>query len=122
MAQQKSDENLSFDQVLKLVDALGPEERGRLYTHLQFRFWDEDWKKVRQQLDQQRAVQGLPPATDEDVHDAVDAMRTPEDWADLRHEIQKGIDQLDQGEGIPAEQVFAELRERYKARGKKGKS
>jgi hypothetical protein len=47
-------------------------------------------------------------------HDAVDAMRTKEDWADLRHEIQKGLDQLDRGEGISAEQVFAELRERNK--------
>jgi hypothetical protein len=124
MAQRKSEDKVSFEQVLKLVDALGPEERGRLYTHMQFRFWDEEWKKERQQLDLQRAAQGLPPtpATDEEVHDAVDAMRTPEDWADLRHEIQKGIDQLDRGEGIPAEQVFAELRERYKARGKKGKS
>lgn len=122
MAQRKSEENVSFDQVLRLVDALGPEERGRLYRHLQFRFWDEEWNRVRQQLDQQRAAQGQPPATDEDVHDAIDAMRTPEDWADLRHEIQKGIDQLDRGEGIPAEQVFAELRERNKAFRKTGKS
>jgi hypothetical protein len=123
MTQQESEEdNVSFDQVLKIVDALAPEERGRLYTHLQFRFWDEEWKKVRQQLDQQRAAQGLPAATDEEVHDAVDAMRTPEDWADLRHEIQKGIDQLDRGEGIPAEQVFAELRKRNEAFRKKSKS
>jgi hypothetical protein len=122
MAQHKSEDNVSFEEVLKLVDILGPEERGRLYTHLQFRFWDEEWKKVRQQLDQQRAAQGLSPATDEEVHDAVDAMRTPEDWADLRHEIQKGIDQLDRGEGIPAEQVFAELRERNNAFRKKSKS
>ena len=121
MTQQKSADNLSFDQVLKLVDALGPEDRGRIYTHLQFRFWDEEWNKLRQQLDQKRAAQGLPPATDEEVHDAVDAMRTPEDWADFRHEIQKGIDQLDRGEGIPAEQVFAELRERNKTFRKKGK-
>lgn len=121
MAHQKSDDNMSFDEVLKLVDALGPEERGRLYAHLQFRFWNEDWKKIREQLNEQRASQGLPPATDEDVHDAVDAMRTPEDWADLRHEIQKGLDELDRGEGIPAEQVFARLRERNEAFRKKGK-
>jgi len=122
MAQRKSDGKASLEQVLKLVDALDPDERGRLYTHLQLRFWDEEWNKVRQQLDEQRAVQGLPPATDEDVHDAVDAMRMPEDWADLRHEIQKGIDQLDRGEGIPGEQVFAELRERNNALRKKSKS
>ncbi len=119
MGQQKSGDKLPYDQVLKLVDALEPDERGRLYTHLQFRFWDEEWKMVRKELDEQRANQGLPPATDDEVHDAIDSMRTPEDWVDLRHEIQKGIDQLDRGEGIPAEQVFAELRQRYESRLKK---
>ena len=33
----------------------------------------------------------------------------------LRQEIAKGIEQLDRGEGIPAEEVFAEIRERNKA-------
>ncbi len=32
----------------------------------------------------------------------------------LRTDIQKGIDELDQGKGVPGEQVFAELRERAK--------
>ena len=32
----------------------------------------------------------------------------------LRADIQKGIDQLDAGQGINGEQVFAELRERAK--------
>lgn len=32
----------------------------------------------------------------------------------LRREIKKAEDELDRGEGIPAEQVFAELEERYK--------
>jgi len=30
----------------------------------------------------------------------------------LKHEIEKGIEELDRGEGIPGEQVFAEMRER----------
>ena len=115
MAQRKPEEKFSFEQVQQIVDALVPEERVRLYRHLQFRFWDEEWNQIRKKLDEDRSANGLPPATDQDVHDAVDAMRTPEDWDDLRHEIQKGIEQLDRGEGIPAEQVFAELRERNKS-------
>jgi hypothetical protein len=38
----------------------------------------------------------------------------------LRREIQKGADQLDRGQGIPGEQVIAELRERNKAFREKG--
>lgn len=38
----------------------------------------------------------------------------------LRREIQKGEAELDRGEGIPAEQVIAELRERNKAFRDKG--
>ncbi|MCI0491205.1 MAG: type II toxin-antitoxin system ParD family antitoxin [Blastocatellia bacterium] len=30
----------------------------------------------------------------------------------LKREIEKGIEELDRGEGIPGEQVFAEMRER----------
>lgn len=118
MVQEKSDGNASFEQLLKQVDALAPDERGRLYTHLQFRIWDEDCNKLRQQLNDERAAKGLPAASDEDVHDSVAALRTPDDWEDLRHELQKGLDQLDAGEGIPAERVFAELRQRYNARKK----
>ena len=33
----------------------------------------------------------------------------------LRHDIQRGIDELDRGEGIPAEDVFARLHERHSA-------
>jgi hypothetical protein len=113
MAQRKP-EDLSFDQVRKLVDALVPEERARLYRHLQFRFWDEEFAQVQRKLNEERAAAGLPAATDEDVHDAIDSMRTAEDWNELRREIQKGVDELDRGEGIPAEAAIAELRERNK--------
>jgi hypothetical protein len=113
MAQRKT-EDFSFDQVVKLVDALVPEERAKLYRHLQFRFWDEEFAQVRNKLNEERAAAGLPAATDEDVLDAVDSMRTPDDWNELRREIQKGIDELDRGEGIPGEVAFAQLRERNK--------
>jgi len=115
MAQRKPEEKAFFEEVQKLVDALVPEERARLYRHLQFRFWDEEWNQIGVRLDEERALNRLPPATDQDVHDAVDATRTSDDWDDLRHEIQKGIDQLDRGEGIPAEQVFFQLRQRNKS-------
>ena len=35
---------------------------------------------------------------------------------DLSHEIQQGIDAADRGELLPAEQVFAELKQRNTAR------
>jgi antitoxin ParD1/3/4 len=38
----------------------------------------------------------------------------PKSHADLKRMIQEGIDSLDRGEGIPAEEVFAELTARYK--------
>jgi antitoxin ParD1/3/4 len=31
----------------------------------------------------------------------------------LRHDLQKGIDELDRGEGIPAEDVFGRLEEKF---------
>lgn len=121
MAQRKPEDEFAFDQVRKLVDALIPEERVRLYQHLQFIFWDEEWGKIRTKLNEERAAQGLPAATDSEVHDAIDAMRTVEDWSELRHEIQKGLDQLDRGEGIQAETAFVQLRERNKTFRKEGK-
>jgi len=41
---------------------------------------------------------------------------------ELRYEIQKGIDSLERGEGIPAEDVLRELRERAEQRLKKAKA
>ncbi len=114
MAQPKP-ERLSFDQVLKLVDQLTPDERSQLRRRLDFKSWDDEWNKLKQELAEVRAAQGLPPPTDEDIHDEIDARRTPEEWEHLRREVQKGIDQLDRGEGVPGEQVFAELRERNQA-------
>jgi len=41
---------------------------------------------------------------------------------ELRHEIQKGIDSLERGEGIPAEDVLQKLRKRSEQRLKKAKT
>ncbi len=121
MAQRNPEDKFSYDQVLAFVDALVPEERARLYRHLQFRFWDEEWGQIKNKLNDERASQGLPAATDDDVLDLIDSMRSSEDWSELRHEIQKGLDELDRGEGIPAETAMAQLRERNKSFRKSGK-
>ena len=39
----------------------------------------------------------------------------------LKREIAKGIEQLDRGEGIPGEEVFAEIKKRNKALRRKSK-
>ena len=39
----------------------------------------------------------------------------------LKREIAKGIEQLDRGEGIPGEKVFAEIKKRNKALRRKSK-
>lgn len=40
-------------------------------------------------------------------------VRVPKTKEEFRRRIQEAIDSLDRGEGIPAEQVFAELRARF---------
>ncbi len=107
-------EKLTFDEIVKVVDKLPSEERGRLIRHLEFRSCDEAWDRLTKEINEKRKAQGLPPATDEDIHAEIDARRTPEQLDDLRYEIQKGIDSLNRYGGIPAEEVFAELKERYK--------
>jgi len=111
MAQPKP-ERISFDQVLKLVDQLTPIERRQLRQRLEFQSCDDEWNKLKQDLTEKRSTQGLPPPTDEDVQDEIDARRTPEELDALRREIQIGLKQLDEGKCVPAEQVLAKLRAR----------
>ncbi|MEW6505796.1 MAG: hypothetical protein AB1457_17695 [Chloroflexota bacterium] len=59
-----------------------------------------------------RAAQGLPPPTDEVIHYEIDARRTPEEWENLRRELQKGIDSSERGEFVDAEVVWADLERR----------
>jgi antitoxin ParD1/3/4 len=40
---------------------------------------------------------------------------------ELRREVKKGLDQLDRGESIPGEQVFAELRAKARERRRKAR-
>jgi hypothetical protein len=111
MDEQKLD-RMTFDEVIKLVDQLIVEERKQIGRWLDFKSWDDAWDSLKQELTETRAAQGLPPPTDEDIHDEIDARRNPEELENLRRELQKGIDSMDRGEGIDAEVVWAELTQR----------
>jgi hypothetical protein len=115
MAQPKPD-RMIFDQVIKLVDQLTPQEREQLRLRLDFQSWDDAWNSLKQELTEKRSAQGLPPPTDNDIHDEIDARRTPEELDILRREIQIGLKQLDEGKGIPGDQVLARLRARAEKR------
>jgi hypothetical protein len=115
MAQKKENEPNSFQQIMRLVGKLTRDERAVLLRRLELQEADERWNDVLTELRQKHDEQNLPPPTDDDIHNAIDASRTPEEWAAIRRDIQKGIDELNRGEGIPAEKVFEELRARNRA-------
>jgi len=114
MAMRHPEEELTLHQIMNAADKLPIEERVQLVRHLEFRACDEAWNRLVKEINENRTAKGLAPATNEEIHDELDARRTPEDWENLKRDIQIGIDQLDRGEGISGEQVFAELKERYK--------
>lgn len=116
MAQKKENEPDSFQQIMQLVGKLTRDERAALLRRLELQEADERWNDVLNELKQKHDEQNLPPPTDEDVHNFIDENRTPDEWAALRYEIQKGIDAADRGEFLPAEQVFAELKQRNSER------
>lgn len=101
---------LSFDQVITRLNELTVEERKQLGRWMDFKSWDDAWDALKQELTETRATKGLPPPTDEDIHDEIDARRTPEQLEALRREVQKA----ENSELIDAEVVFAELEERAK--------
>jgi hypothetical protein len=115
-------DRLSLKQVIRLVDKLSSLEREELRRRLDFQSWDEQWNRLKSELTEQRAAQGLPPPTDEDIHAEIDAQRSPEELAALKREVQKGIDSLNRGEGVPAEQVLKTLRARSEERLKNWKT
>ena len=49
-----------------------------------------------------------------EIKERHDARLIPRDKAHLQQMIQEGIDSLDRGEGIPAEEVFARLKTKYR--------
>lgn len=104
MDEQKPNQ-MSFAQVISLVDQLDVEERKQIGRWLDFKSWDAAWDSLKQELTETRAAQGLPPPTDEDIHDEIDARRTPEQLEALRREVEKA----EGSELIDAEVVFAKL-------------
>ena len=59
--------------------------------------------------------QGLFESPADVICEAVNVLKERErQLADLRAKLQEGADQLARGEGIPAAEVFAELRERHR--------
>jgi len=75
MAQPKP-EGLSFEQVLKIVDQLSPDERQQLRQRLEFQSCDDEWNKLKEDLTERHSSHGLPPPCDEDTHEEIDAIGT----------------------------------------------
>ena len=72
MAQQKPDEYVTLDQVLKLVDQLSPELRGELRRKLD-ESWGERWDKLVSRI--RTRCKDLPTLTDEEIMAEVKAVR-----------------------------------------------
>lgn len=58
----------SLERVLKLVDELSPEERKQLRQKLDDKSWGDRWRKLEQEIEQNRIAKGLPPMTEEEVY------------------------------------------------------
>ncbi|MFA7340953.1 MAG: hypothetical protein WC028_29485 [Candidatus Obscuribacterales bacterium] len=52
MAQRKSEEKITVDQVLRLVDQLSPEEQGKL-RHKLDESWSAEWRALLKEVDEQ---------------------------------------------------------------------
>jgi hypothetical protein len=72
MAQPNPEKKRKLDQVLKLVEELGPEEKAELRQQL-----DEPWAKRWDALTEkvQRQSKGLPPMTEEEIAEEVSNCR-----------------------------------------------
>jgi len=64
MAQQKPTKKEKLDQVLKLVEELGPEEKAKLRQQLD-ESWASRWDALTEKV--QRQSKGLPPLTEEEI-------------------------------------------------------
>lgn len=64
MAQPQPEENVTLNQVLKLVDHLSPGEKGKLRRALD-KSWAERWQMLCDRV--QERNQGLAPITDDEI-------------------------------------------------------
>ena len=65
MAQRKPDDNVTVNQLLKLVDKLSPEDRQEFYRRLDLKSWAEKWRSLCAKVDAQG--KHLPPLTEQEV-------------------------------------------------------
>ncbi|MBP9093696.1 hypothetical protein KBI23_21940 [bacterium] len=64
MAQRKSEEKITVDQLLKLVDQLSPEEQGKL-RHKLDESWSAEWRALLKEVDEQN--KDTLPLSEEDI-------------------------------------------------------
>ncbi|HEY9786324.1 MAG TPA: hypothetical protein V6D17_13035 [Candidatus Obscuribacterales bacterium] len=67
MAQRKSEEQSSLEQVLELVDQLSSDEREQLSQRLDGKSWGDRWRRLEQEIEQHRVATGLPPMSEEET-------------------------------------------------------
>lgn len=97
----------SVDHVLSLVDQLAAEECERLGRWMDFRSWDLALDRFRRGFTEERAAKGLPPPANDEVHEEIDARRTPEELDALRKELRRA----NHGPWYTWEEVEARLRQ-----------
>jgi hypothetical protein len=68
MAQRKPENRKPLDEVLKLVDELSSEEREELSRRLDGKSWGDRWRRLEQEIEQNRITKGLSSITEEEVY------------------------------------------------------
>jgi hypothetical protein len=68
MAQRKPEDRGTLDQVLTLVEQLSSDQRNELRRKLDDKSWGDDWRKLEEEIEQNRVAKGLPPMTEEEVY------------------------------------------------------
>ncbi len=65
MARQKSEDSVSVNQILQLVDKMSADQREELYGRLDLKRRGEKWRELCNKIDRQTS--DMPPLSDEDV-------------------------------------------------------
>jgi hypothetical protein len=73
MAQRKPEEEVTVDQVLKLVDKLSPEDQEQLRLKLDQKTRHQEWRNLVAAVAEDN--KGLPPLSDEEIAEEVRAVK-----------------------------------------------
>jgi hypothetical protein len=73
MAQRKPDENVTLDQVLKLVEFLTPADRSTLRSKLDDKNWGDQWRALCNEVDEQN--KNTPPLSEDEIVAEMKAVR-----------------------------------------------